>query len=177
LDPGGCEVFPDNGGLVGDFEDSGVRPFCYQCVSVGESLCGAHHRAVEPVVLRGAWEPEAGGVMMVFPDDVQGHGVKFNDAGCQSDVPWHSEVSVACPSAVVEEQDVAFPGEALWDHMGMVQANELTKFLASLGIFGVIRSDFPDNVSGGSTDDGDDVGVSLADDEVLGVEACVGDGV
>lgn len=59
----------------------------------------------------------------------------------------------------------------------MVRADELTKFTASFGILGVIRSQFPDDVASVSADNGDDVGVSLADDEVLGVEACVGDGI
>ncbi len=129
------------------------------------------------MVLGSAREPQAGGVMMVFPDDVQGHGVEFDHAGCQSEVPWHPEVSIAGPSAVVEEQYVAFSGEALGDHMSMVQADELTKFPASLGVFGVVWSYFPDDVASGSIDDCGDVGVSLADDEVLGVEAGVGDGV
>lgn len=112
---------------------------------------------------------------MVFPDDVQGHGVEFDDAGGEPDVPGHAEVSVACPSAVVEEQDVAFSGEALGDHMGMVWADELTEFASSLGVFGVVWSEFPDDVSGVSTDDGGDVGVSLANDEVFWVETSVGD--
>jgi hypothetical protein len=59
----------------------------------------------------------------------------------------------------------------------MVEADELTEFLACLGVRGVVWSESPDDVSGGSIDDGDDVGVSLADDEVLGVEAGVGDGI
>ena len=113
--------------------------------------------------------------MMVFPDDVQGHGVEFDDAGGEPDEPGHAEVSVACPSAVVEEQDVAFPGETLGDHMGMVQADELTNFLTCLGVLGVVWSESPDDVPSGSIDDGDDVGVSLADDEVLRVETRVGD--
>lgn len=115
--------------------------------------------------------------MMVFPDDVQGHGVEFDDAGGEPDELGHAEVSVACPSTVVEEQDVAFPGETLGDHMRMVWADELTKFLASLGVFGVVWSESPDDVAGGFIDDGDDVGVSLADDEVFWVEAGVGDGI
>ena len=115
--------------------------------------------------------------MMVLPDDVKGHRVEFDDAGCQSDESWHSEVAIAGPSAVVEEEDVAFPGEALWDHMGMVQADELTKFASLLGVLGVVWSEFPDDSPGGFIDDGDDVGVSLADDQVLRVETSVGDGI
>jgi len=59
--------------------------------------------------------------------------------------------------------------------MGMVWADELTNFLTCLGVFGVIRSECPDDAPGGSIDDGDNVGVSLADDEVLRVETSVGD--
>jgi len=61
--------------------------------------------------------------------------------------------------------------------MGMVQADELTEFLSSFGVLRVIRSDLPDDLPGVSADDGENVCVSLADDEVLGVEACVGDGI
>lgn len=59
----------------------------------------------------------------------------------------------------------------------MVQADELTKFLTSLGVLGIIRSESPDDVPGGSIDDSDDVGVPLADDKVLGVETSIGDRV
>lgn len=47
------------------------------------------------MVLCGSGEPEAGSVMIVFPDDVQGDGVEFDDAGGEPDEPGHSEVSVA----------------------------------------------------------------------------------
>ena len=59
LDSGGCDIFPDDGGLVGALEDPCVGTFGDKSVTVGESLSGAHHGAVEPVVLTGPGEPEA----------------------------------------------------------------------------------------------------------------------
>lgn len=95
MDPGGCKVFPDDSGLVGDFKDPRVRSLSDQCVSVGESLCGTHHGAVEPMVFRGSWEPEVGGILVVLPDDIQGYRVQFDNTGGEPDESGHPEVPVS----------------------------------------------------------------------------------
>jgi len=71
---------------------------------------------------------------MVLPDDVQGHWVEFNHTGHQPDVPRHPEIPISGPSAIVKQEDVAFPGEPLGDHMGVVQADDLAEFATSLGV-------------------------------------------
>ena len=96
---------------------------------------------------------------MVLPDDVQGHWVEFNHAGHQPDIPWHPEIPISSPSAIVKQKDVAFPWEPLGDHMGVVQADELAEFATSLGVLRIIRSNLPDDIPGVSTDDGHEVRV------------------
>jgi hypothetical protein len=114
---------------------------------------------------------------MVLPDDIKGHWVKFNDSRCQPDEPWHPKVTITRPATVVKEKDVTFPRESLWDHMGMMDTDELTKAATLRCILGILRSYSPDDLPRVATDDGHDVRVSLADDEILRIKACIGDRV
>ena len=110
------------------FYDTAVRAFVNHGIPVGKTLDAAHIRAVEFTGVRGDCMAQLLGGEL--PHHFQCYRIKFQDTAVIALRIFRAEGragighAVAGPAAVVEYQQVAFPGQAFGDHVKMMLADD-----------------------------------------------------
>lgn len=173
------DVFPDNFFFWGYFEDSGAAAFGDHGVAVRQTLSSGDQLAVESGV--GDERTHAIGVGIatdIAPNNLEGGWVDFEDTAVVTDVNLGTvnahaiRQAITSPAAVVEDQDIAFAWQTLWNHVNMVLTNDLADAAHFLG-FGEVWTELPNDLAGFFVDDGEDVGFTCIPDDVVWFEAFV----
>ena len=159
-----------------NFQDSSVRAFCNQCISVWQSLCGADIGAVKLGSI--GKQQKSRFQRRILPGNLQCDRIELQHTGIISSGMIHTGyrtgiwISVTAFPAVVKHQQVSFSRKTFWYHVQMVLPDNPAQFSGCFA-FVKIRSQSPDNLSCRLADNSKNIGISGIKNNIVRMKAFI----